>query len=177
MTDTTPTADDRIAALEARLGALEAKEAIIALKHRYLRACDAKDAEGFRSAFIDRGAVIDYGPLGRFDDADGIAAVFNHIALERDEFDGAQTHVVLDMHHGLHPDITLTGPGRATGNWTLRFRQVDRRAGTEQVSAIEYRDEYVIEHGQWKMSACASAVLWTIRRPLAEGTTFEGDLI
>src|SRR5699024_8720833 len=72
MTDTTPTADDRIAALEARLDALEAKEAIIALKHRYLRACDAKDAESFRSAFIDRGAVIDYGPLGRFDDADGI---------------------------------------------------------------------------------------------------------
>ncbi|QDQ96255.1 nuclear transport factor 2 family protein [Tomitella fengzijianii] len=156
--------EDRLRALEERVAKLEARDAIVALKHRYLRACDAKDPEGFRAAFIAKGAVIDYGPLGRFEDADGIAAVYRTIALEKVD----EAYVVLDMHHGLHPDIRLTGPDSATGQWTLRFRQVDRRAGTESVSAIEYDDEYAVEDGEWKMSACRSRILWTITRPLSD---------
>ncbi|EOM75130.1 hypothetical protein DW322_02960 [Rhodococcus rhodnii] len=47
-------------------------EAVKELEHRYLRACDAKDAKAFRSCFIDSGASIDFGPLGAFDVADAI---------------------------------------------------------------------------------------------------------
>src|SRR5690606_4719812 len=62
--------------LAGRIARLEAIEEIKALKHRYLRACDAKDPEAFRACFVSSGASIDYGALGAFDDADGIVKVF-----------------------------------------------------------------------------------------------------
>jgi hypothetical protein len=32
--------------------------------------------------------------------------------------------VVLDMHHGMHPEIEILSETGARGSWTLRFRQV-----------------------------------------------------
>lgn len=162
--------------LAERIARLEAIEEIKALKHRYLRACDAKDPEGFRACFIASGASIDFGRLGRFDDADGIVKVFESIALR--QVDGR--NVILDMHHALHPDITVHGvslwgddppqppgfrSGRASGRWTLKFRQVNLLDDTETVSTGEYDDEYVIEDGRWKMSKCHFHRHWSITRP------------
>ncbi|KQZ75585.1 nuclear transport factor 2 family protein [Nocardioides sp. Root151] len=151
--------------LEARVSRLEAVEKIKALKHRYLRACDAKRPEDFRACFIERGAMLDYGPrIGSFDDADGIAAVFRRIALQR--VDGKV--VVLDMHHALHADIEVDDD-EATGAWTLRFRQVDLTRSTESVSAVEYADRYVVEDGEWRIARSEVTVLWTLTTPLPEG--------
>lgn len=158
--------------LEERITRIEAVEAIKVLKHRYFRACDAKDPVGFRAAFVDNGAIIDYGVMGSFDDADGIAAVFERIALH--QVDGK--HLILDMHHGLHPDIRLTGDSTAEGNWTLRFRQLNLHDMTEKVAAIEYADEYVIENGEWKISQSVATELWSIGRPLPEGFTITDNV-
>lgn len=152
--------------LEDRIAALEAVEAIKALKYRYVRACDAKDPAVFRSCFVRHGAVLDYGPrIGRYDDAEGIVEVFRKVALNK--VDGR--YVVYDMHHALHPDIRITGPGEAEGSWTLRFRQVDILEGVERVSAIEYADRYVVEDGAWRIASCQVSVLWTLAQPLAAG--------
>ncbi|MDF1604667.1 nuclear transport factor 2 family protein [Nocardioides sp. YIM 152315] len=152
--------------LEERVARLEAIEEIRRLKHRYLRACDLKEPETFRDCFVARGASIDYGPrVGRFEDADGIAEVYRRIALEK--VDGHYN--VLDMHHALQADIDVVSTTEATGQWTLRFRQVDRRAGTERVSAIEYDDRYEIEDGSWRIRSCHVRVLWAIVKPLPEG--------
>ncbi len=148
--------------LEERIARIEAREEIIALKYRYFRACDAKDAEGFRAAFISKGAAIDYGPLGKFDDADDITDIYKAIALEKEN----GRYVVLDMHHGLQPDIVITGEGTAEGQWTLQFRQANLRDRTIKVSAMEYSDSYVVEDGEWKMSACKSTELWSIQHSL-----------
>lgn len=154
---------------EERLTALEQIEAIKALKHRYFRACDAKDPDTFRACFIARGADIHYGPLGGFDDADQIAAVFTRIALHK--VDGKP--VILDMHHGMHPDIALTGPGTATGRWTLKFRQLNMIERTERLLTGEYDDDYVIEDGAWKMARSHFRQLWVITRPLGDDTIVE----
>ncbi|ANH37309.1 Bile acid 7-alpha dehydratase [Nocardioides dokdonensis FR1436] len=152
--------------LEQRIARLEAIEAIKVLKHRYLRACDHKDPEGFRAAFVARGAVVDYGPkIGRFEDADGVTEVYRRMALQRRE--GA--YVVLDMHHGLHPDIEVLSGTEARGRWTLRFRQVTLADRMERVSTIEYDDRYVVEDGAWRISSCHVRTLWTLATPLAEG--------
>jgi len=151
--------------LAARVARLEAIEEIKALKHRYLRACDAKDPEEFRACFIASGASIDYGRLGAFDDAEGMVRVFESIALRK--VDGG--NVVLDMHHAMHPDITVHDGTRASGRWTLKFRQVNLEDGTESVSTGEYDDDYVVEDGRWKMARCHFRRHWTITRPLGPG--------
>lgn len=156
--------------LEERVAALEAVEQIKALKYRYLRACDRKDADAFRDCFVAEGASMDYGPTGSFEDRDALTEVFRSVGLAM--ADGR--YVVLDMHHAMHPVIELLGDGRAKGAWTLRFRQVDRVAGTESVSAIEYDDRYETEDGRWLIRSSHVTVLWRIARPLPEGVAFQG---
>lgn len=152
--------------LARRLDDLDRIEAIKQLKHRYWRACDGKDPNGFRRCFIRSGARIDYGPLGAFDDATPMTRIFEQVALHR--VDGQ--YVILDMHHGLHPDITLTSATTATGRWTLKFRQVNLLDRTELLMTGEYDDEYQIEDGEWKMSASTLTPRWSLRRPLGEDT-------
>ncbi|MDL4818393.1 nuclear transport factor 2 family protein [Actinomadura opuntiae] len=152
--------------LEQRTADLERVEAIKALKYRYWRACDGKDPAAFRDCFVSGPASIDYGSLGTFEDADELARVFAEIALSK--VDGR--YAVLDMHHGFHPVITLIDDVSASGVWTLRFRQVNRVDGTELLMTAEYDDAYVLEDGRWKMAKSHVRPLWTIRRPLPEGT-------
>ncbi|TJZ81098.1 nuclear transport factor 2 family protein [Rhodococcus oryzae] len=149
--------------LAQRIAALEEIEAIKNLKHRYWRACDGKDPKSFRACFIRSGANIDYGRLGAFDDIEPMAEIFEKIALHR----VGGKHVILDMHHGMHPDITITGEGTATGRWTLRFRQLNLLENTETVSTGEYDDEYVLEDGEWRMSKCHFTETWSLTRPLS----------
>lgn len=149
--------------LAARIGLLEAIEAVKALKHRYFRACDAKDPARFRECFVTAGSVLDYGELG-VSDADGMAAVFESIALRQVE----GKHVVLDMHHGLHPDITVHADGTASGRWTLQFRQVNLLDHTDSLSTGEYDDSYVVEDGRWKIAVSRFRRIWSITRPVDE---------
>lgn len=155
--------DETTPDLERRVGALEAADAIRALKHRYWRACDTKDPAAFRDCFVAEGADVDFGPMGRFDDADGITEVFRQVALAR-RADGRP--VVLDMHHGMHPDIHVVDATHATGRWTLRFRQLNLVDDTETVAAIEYDDDYVVEDGRWRIRRSHTRTLWSLTRPL-----------
>ena len=159
-----------------------AREAIEQLKYRYWRACDAKDPKGFRACFVATGGVLDFGPLGRTD-PDTMVGIFRQIALATASDGGPR---ILDMHHGFMPSITVEDPGdgsaprRATGTWTLQFRQIDREKGTETLSTGEYSDVYVVEDdpagderapaGRWVMSECLFTPGWSITRALDEAT-------
>lgn len=153
--------------IEQRVEALEQIEAIKHLKYRYWRACDSKDPDGFRRCFIASGAHINYGRLGAFDDVEPMAKIFTQVALYK--VDGQ--HVIFDMHHGMHPEITLTGPDTATGRWSLRFRQLNMIERTEVLATGEYADEYVVEDGEWKMSRCVFTEIWSMTRSLDPSVT------
>lgn len=164
-----------------------ARDAIEQLKYRYWRACDAKDPRGFRECFIASGGVLDFGPLGRTD-PDTMVGIFEQIALATAADGGPR---ILDMHHGFMPTITVEPggprgeggvgseangagsagePTRATGTWTLQFRQIDRDKGTETLSTGEYSDVYVVEDGRWVMAECLFTPGWSITRELTGAT-------
>lgn len=151
---------------------MRARQAIEQLKYRYWRACDAKDPHTFRACFVAEGGVLDFGPLGRTD-PDTMVGIFRKIALAPAEDGGPR---ILDMHHGFMPSITVNepaaggDPARATGTWTLQFRQVDRVNGTETLSTGEYSDVYVVEGGKWVMAECLFTPGWSVTREL-EGAT------
>ncbi|MEU6658487.1 nuclear transport factor 2 family protein [Streptomyces sp. NPDC046821] len=151
--------------LEERIARIEARQDIEELKYRYLRACDHKDPEGFRACFVAEGADIDYGELGAFATVDELVGLFRQIALAR----GDEGHLVLDMHHGVHPQISFVSPTEATGRWTLRFRQLNLVERTERVMCGEYDDRYVVEDGAWRLAKHHFRSLWSLTRPLPEG--------
>lgn len=66
--------------LEQRIARLEALEAIRELKHRYLNACDLKDVTAIRDCFAQGPVLIDYGPLGVFNDREPFLALYRELA-------------------------------------------------------------------------------------------------
>ena len=131
-------------AILARLEQLEAVSAIQALKARYLTACDSKDCESFRACFLDGKVAIDYGPVGQFDNADALTAVFR-------EF-GCQAHM-LEWHHASNPQIELLTPERARGSWSLHYQLINTQDQTLTQLGGEYGDEYRRTEAGWKISA------------------------
>lgn len=131
-------------ALQQRLERLEALEAIRDLKARYLAACDAKDSTTFRACFLDGPVDIDYGPIGRFDTADALTAVFRDI--------GCQAHM-LEWHHASNPQIELLSADRARGRWSLHYQLINTQEGSLLQLGGEYTDSYQRTDGGWKMAA------------------------
>lgn len=82
-----------------RIARLEAVEAIKALKHRYLRACDAKDPKAFRDCFVTAGATVDYGVLGSFDHPAHRRHLPDHPVGIRTPF-GSRLHGTVSRGHG-----------------------------------------------------------------------------
>lgn len=139
-------------------------EAIKQLKHRYWRMCDARDGAGFRSCFIRSGAKLDYGAVGAADDVEPIAAFFEQATSARH----GDNFAIADQHHGHMPEITLVSDTEAVGIWALQFRQVNLVERTETTMCGRYDDRYVIEDGEWKMSASAFSPHWSVTRPLGD---------
>ncbi|MDQ8706019.1 nuclear transport factor 2 family protein [Streptomyces sp. LHD-70] len=151
--------------LEQRMADLEQIESIKAPMYRCWGVCGTKDPAAFRDCFIKVGASN--GPLGTFDDADGIIEVFAETPLKKVEGRCA----VLDMHHGFHPCTTPLSDTEASGTWTLLIRRVNRLDNTGMLGAGEY-DAYVVEDGRGKVSKSNHQPVG-IQRPLLPNTVVE----
>jgi hypothetical protein len=154
--------------LSRRLRELEDREAIRALKARYFFACDGKDPAGLRACFADGPVAIDYGAVGKFANADALAAAFAAIACHE--------HMV-ELHHGSNPHIEVLDQAHARGRWTLHYQLIDTRARQLTQLAGFYEDEYRKQDGQWKISATRFTVTSTLVLALEESavrTVFAG---
>lgn len=130
--------------LEDRLHRLESTEAIRTLKARYLACCDAKDPAGMRACFVDGPAAIDFGPVGQFDNADDLAAVYAQVACHE---------YMVEMHHGMNPRIELADENNARGEWTVYYQLINTQDMTLTQIGGEYDDAYRLTDGGWKISA------------------------
>lgn len=126
--------------LEERLQRLEDDRAIRDLKARYLRACDTKDPETVRDCLLPQGAVIAYDGFPPFADRDAFVAVYAQMGCAPGIF---------DVHHGANGVIAFTGQGRATGQWSLLFHNINLANRTLTQMGVEYQDVYVQQDGRW----------------------------
>lgn len=145
--------------LAARLSALEDKEAIRALKARYLRACDLKQVEDVRDCFATGKIRIAYENFPEFDDRDAFVAIYEQMACNGG---------VYDLHHATNWQIDLESDARATGKWSLNFRTI--LTGPRQIVrlAVEYDDVYEKRDGRWWIVKTVSRVTSMLTEQVAE---------
>ncbi|CAB3794091.1 Bile acid 7-alpha dehydratase [Paraburkholderia caffeinitolerans] len=157
-----------IEALEARLRALEDADAIRSLKARYFACCDMKDPQGMRECFAAGPVRIDYGAIGVFDNRDGLVAVFERL--------GCHPHIV-EMHHGVNPQIEVLDSAHARGTWGLHYQMLDTRERAFTQLGAYYEDEYRKIDGEWKIAATRCVVTSTLVGSYADaapGVRFAG---
>ena len=123
---------------------LQEIEAIKQLKYRYFRFLDTKSWGELADCFVpDASSAYDEGRYA-FAGRDAIIGFLKR-ALGRAS--------LVTMHHGHHPEITLTSATTATGIWYLEDLVIDTDRNTMLRGAAFYRDEYVREDGAWKLRA------------------------
>jgi hypothetical protein len=126
----------------ARLGRLEAVEAIMALKARYWRAIDAgqpDQVEGCLAADLR----VDFEGIPPFFDRASFMTMIREAATQPGRH----------MHHGRNPIIQVTGPTSAGGRWDIFYQGIFEGAGQIVQMVGEYEDEYRLEQGGWRIAA------------------------
>lgn len=154
--------------LAQRLQKLEDADAIRALKSRYFACCDAKDTAGMRACFADGKVHIDYGVIGIYDQADALVRIFKEI--------GCHDYMV-EMHHGVNPQIEVLDAERARGTWGLHYFLINTRDQTLTQLGGTYDDEYRKTPGGWKISSTRFVATSTLALNISEGvakTLFAG---
>ncbi len=128
--------------LEARIKRLEDLEAIKCLKHKYFRTLDTKQWDEFAECFTEDACTSYSDGQYRFQ---GIYAIMKFIkrGLARYHFFG--------LHHGHHPEITLTSDVTAKGIWALHNYMIDTQEHKSILINAFYHDEYVKVNGNWKI--------------------------
>ncbi|HZP41402.1 MAG TPA: nuclear transport factor 2 family protein [Candidatus Binatia bacterium] len=129
--------------IEARLRALEDLEAIKRLKYRYWRCLDLKQFDALADCFTED-ATASYSD-GRYRFA-GREAI---VAFLRDALGPASGSV--GFHHGLQPEIELTGLATARGTWALHNYFFNERQNRGVRIAAFYDDEYAKQAGVWRL--------------------------
>jgi SnoaL-like domain len=126
--------------IETRLQTLEDDRAIRDLKARYLRACDSKDPDTLRDTLLPNGAVVAYEGFPTFNDREDFIAIYQQMGCSPDVF---------DIHHGANGVITLDGPKKARGQWSLFFHTINLQARILMQMGVEYDDVYSKIDGRW----------------------------
>ncbi|HQS94898.1 MAG: hypothetical protein B7Y31_08380 [Novosphingobium sp. 16-62-11] len=145
--------------ISSRLAALEDKEAIRALKARYLRACDLKQPDVVRDCFASGEIRIAYQNFPEFADRDAFVEIYRQMGCQPG---------VYDIHHATNWEIDLSGGDRATGKWSLNFRTI--LTGPRQIVrlAVEYDDVYAKVDGRWWIVETVSRVTSMLTEQVAE---------
>ena len=117
-------------------------EQIHQLKYRYVRLLDQKRWDELAELFVDD-ATASYG--GGAHQLAGRDAIMGFLR-------GAMSDTSMITSHRVHqPEITLTGPGTASGVWALDDLNILTDAGLDIRGASLYDDRYVKVDGSWRI--------------------------
>lgn len=117
-------------------------EAIKAVKYRYVRGVDLRDADLLASTLTeDASAAYSAGKLS-FEGRDAIVS-FIISSMPAGDF--------LTAHRVHHPEIELTGPDTATARWALDDTVIIQSANLTLRGAAYYEDEMVKRNGEWRI--------------------------
>lgn len=135
-------------------------QAIMAVKHAYLRLLDTKQFHELgRLLTDDVRSAYDSGKMSH----EGRAAVVRFL-----EESLADTSVVT-MHTAHHPEITFTSETTATGTWYLEDRVIVHAMDFELHGTALYHDEYRTQDGSWLISATGYRRIFEERRRRSNG--------
>ena len=146
--------------LAERVERLEAIDAIRQLKARYLNACDQQDPQGMSHCFAPGDVLIDMGHLGVFHHRDELAAFYRAAGCHE---------YILDMHHGVNPEIELIDASHARALWSLNYRNINTRDQTVTLLSLLYHDEYAKLGGEWKIVTCRVEYKTALHLSYADG--------
>lgn len=135
-----------VADLEARLRALEDVQAIQRLKHRYLRSLDTKAWDELAETLAEDATTAYADGKLRFQGREAIVAFLKSTPL-------AQPDGFIGVHHGLQPEIDLTGPDSARGTWALYNYLIHKGTGQGLRLCAFYDDEYRRIGGVWRIQS------------------------
>lgn len=123
---------------------LEAIELIKQLKGRYFRFLDTADLEAMQSVFAPDGHAYFKGGNYEFE--------LNGWAELKAFYEQSFTPQRFGMHHGHHPEITVTGD-QAVGIWYLQDIFFDLESNTRLTGSAIYTDTYTRLNGEWKIQS------------------------
>jgi hypothetical protein len=135
-----------LAALEARIQALEDLEAIKRLKYRYLRALDTKAWEELGDTLTEDATTEYSDGEYRFQGRAAIVQFLKGTPL-------AQPDGFIGVHQCSQPEIEFTTPTTARAVWALYNYLIHKSAGQGLRLCAFYHDEYVKQDGAWKIRA------------------------
>ncbi|WP_338109357.1 nuclear transport factor 2 family protein [Pseudomaricurvus alkylphenolicus] len=149
-----------LSTLARKIQMLEDIESIKKLKARWWFACDVRSTADMRSCYDERDFLIDFGFIGQYRDMDKFIATFEELACHT-------SHI--DMHHGMAPEINITGPDSATGRWRMRFQLLETEKKLVQMMHGYYEDEYIKINGEWKMKVSKYTLMSNLLLNAEEG--------
>lgn len=133
---------------------------IIRLKHAYFRLLDTKRFDELGTLLTeDATSAFDSGQLSY--EGRGAIVAFLTESLGDPGF--------VTMHHGHHPEITLTSATTATGRWYLEDRVIVPDHDFELHGTALYRDEYRKVGGHWRISHTGYDRVFEERRRRSNG--------
>lgn len=118
-------------------------EQIHQLKYRYVRLIDTKRWDELAELFTED-VTASYG--GGATTLDGRAAVMDFLSTSMAD------ETMLTSHKVHQPEITLTGPGTATGVWALDDVVILGALGMTVRGASFYDDRYAKVDGAWRIA-------------------------
>jgi len=132
--------------LMQRLERIENDRAIRDLKMRYLRGCDAQDADAMRDCLLPD-AVIAFDGFPKFEQRDAFIEIYKTMGCAPGIF---------DIHQGGTGIIEFENDIKATGWWPLFFHNINLEQRTLTQMGVEYQDIYVKQDGRWWIQKTSS---------------------